>query len=140
MNKHQSGIALIAAIFLVVVIGAALVLLATLSLRNSQQTTQNLLQTRSQLAANAGIEWIIQSLIVNGSAAPCASVTAPPATATTLALAAYPSMTVIVSCDFTTFNRPSQLKTLYRITATAEFGTINEPDYAWAEVEATIEL
>jgi len=140
MKQNQTGIALIAAIFLVVVIGAALVLLATLSIRGSQQTTQNLLQARSQMAANAGIEWMIQTLVINTATAPCASVTSPPATTTTVVLPAYSGFSVVVRCDYTTFNRPSQRKTLYNLTATAEFGSVSDADYAWAEVEATIEL
>ncbi|MFT7291048.1 MAG: hypothetical protein ACI9D8_001504, partial [Reinekea sp.] len=51
MNRTaERGVALIAAIFLVVIIGAGVVLLSILSVRNSQQTTQNLLQIRAQLS------------------------------------------------------------------------------------------
>jgi type II secretory pathway component PulK len=135
MKKKESGIALIAAIFLVVVIGAAFIVLASLTVRNTQQSTQNLLKARAQLAANAGLEATVQRIILNPTATGWCN-----NTATTVNVAAYSNFTVQVNCDRSDYNRPSQQIALYTLTATAEYGSSNDNDYVWTEISATIEL
>lgn len=133
--KKQQGVALIAAIFLVVVIGAALVFLATLSLRNTQQTTQNLLQMRAQLAAQAGLDATVQRLVMApGSAAWCNGA------ALTISVPVYAAYDVSVRCQQKTFNRPSQEIPIFELSATAEYGSNADPDYTWTEISATIGL
>lgn len=134
MRKQQQGIALIAAIFLVVIIGSALVLLATLSTRNSQQTTQSLLQIRAQIAAQAGLEYAVQRLVL-----------APTNTAwctgtQSVSIAVYSEFSVNLTCNSNIYNRPSQQITLYRLETTAEYGNQDSADYAWSKLEATVEL
>lgn len=135
MKKKESGIALIAAIFLVVVIGVALIVLASLTVRNTQQSTQNLLKARAQLAASSGLEATVQRIILapaatgwcNGSAA---SVNVP----------AYSDFSVQITCSENSYNRPSQAIALYTLSATAEYGSSDDIDYVWTEISATIEL
>lgn len=130
MKKRESGIALIAAIFLVVVIGAALVILATLSVRNSQQTTQNLLQARAYLSASAALEYAVQTIVETASCPTNGPVSVP----------SYSDFSVNLNCSSNAYNRPSQEITLFELTATAEFGTVDSADYVWTEQKATIEL
>lgn len=137
-HKSQRGVALIAAIFLVVVIGAAVTLLAVLSSRNSQQTTQSLLLVRAQLAANAGLEATIQSIVLNPTTGLCA--TAPAETTSTVSVPAYSDYLVTVTCQRVPYNRPSQEIFIYNLVGQAEFGSPNNADYVWAELTATIEL
>lgn len=128
--KNQQGIALIAAIFLVVVIGVALVVLATLSGRNTQQTTQNLLQMRAQSAAISAIEFGVQNILVNDACDADIPV----------AISAFANFNVRLQCVSADFNPASQSITLYNLNATAEFGSPADADYVWAEMSATVEL
>lgn len=135
MKKKESGIALIAAIFLVVVIGVALIVLASLTVRNTQQSTQNLLKARAGLAASAGLEATVQRIILAPAATGWCN-----NTASAVTIPAYTDFTVQVSCVRNDYNRPSQQIALYTLTATAEYGSSNDNDYVWTEISATIEL
>lgn len=130
-RQNQQGIALIAALFLVVIIGAAVVLMAVLSIRNSQQTTQNLLQTRAVMAANAAIEYGAHSL-VNGS--DCVTI------AGTVNVPAFSDFSVTLTCADNSYNRTSQAITIFELSVVAEFGSEADADYVWTQTDATIEL
>ncbi len=131
--KNQRGIALIAAIFLVVVIGAALVLLATLSLRGSQQTTQNLLQMRANAAAQAAIDYGVQLLI---SGTNCSA----PSLQGSVAVPAYADFTTNLSCRQNNYNRTSQAISIIELSVVVEYGTADSPDYVWVNQKTTVEL
>lgn len=129
--NRQRGVALVAVIFLIVVIGAALTVMARLSTQSNAQINQSLVQARARQAAGAGIEWAIQRLVEDASA--CAS-------STTVSIPAYSDYTVAVTCTSGGYNRPNQRITLYRLTAQAEVGTADSPEHGWARLEASIEL
>ncbi|WP_196157100.1 hypothetical protein [Reinekea sp. G2M2-21] len=131
--RTQRGIALIAAIFLVVVIGAALILLATLSLRGSQQTTQNLLQMRANAAALAAIDYGVQ-LLISGS-----NCTAPSLQGS-ITVPAYADYTINLSCTQNSYNRTSQAVNIFELSVDVEYGTVDTPDYVWVNQKTTVEL
>ncbi len=134
-HKPQQGVALVAVIFLIVVIGAALVVISRLSVSSSIQVTQNLLQTRARQAAAAGLEWATQQLVEQGGPACSAN--------TTVAVPAYSDYTVTVHCTEGVYNKPnpaSQRVFLYRLTAEAAFGSMNDANYVWTQRNATVEL
>lgn len=128
--RKQRGVALIAAIFLVVVIGAAVTLLAVLSSRNAQQTTQSLLLLRAQMAASAGLEATIQSIVSTGACPTSSNVSVP----------AYSDYNVEVTCQAVPYNRPSQEIDIFNLVSQAEFGSAESPDYVWAELISAVEL
>lgn len=134
-HKPQQGVALVAVIFLIVVIGAALVVISRLSISSSAQVTQNLLQTRARQAASAGLEWATQQLVEQGATACSGN--------TTVAVPAYSDYTVTVLCSEGVYNKPnpaSQRVFLYRLTAQAAFGSMNDANYVWTQRNATVEL
>lgn len=134
-RKPQQGVALVAVIFLIVIIGAALVVMSRLSISSSVQVTQSLLQTRARQAASAGLEWATQQLVEQGATA-CSS-------NTTVAVPAYSDYSVTVRCTEGEYNRPnppSQQVYLYRLTAEAAFGNMNDANYVWTQRNATVEL
>ena len=133
--KRQQGVALVAAIFIVVIIGAALLVMATLSVRTSEQTTQNLLQIRAQFAANAAIEERVQRL-TEGNEADCSNGTA---SSSTISVPAYSEFTVTLDCLYSDYNRPAQQIRLFELSAVAEYSSPDNPDYVWAEVNASVE-
>jgi|TARA_B110000503_G_C6960461_1_gene334814 Tfp pilus assembly protein PilV len=131
-RQSERGVALIAAIFLVVIIGAGVVLLSTLSVRSSQQTTQNLLQLRAQLSVNAALEYGVQAL-VEGVA--CADLASP------VNIASYPGFGIGLVCTSNDYNRvANKTISILSLVATAEWGSPADADYVWAESEAAIEL
>jgi len=136
MNRNpQQGVALVAVIFLIVVIGAALVVISRLSISSSAQVTQNLLQMRAHRAASAGLEWATQRLVEEGATACSAE--------TTVTVPAYGDYTVTVRCTEGVYNRPNpaaQRVFLFRLTAEAAFGTLNDANYVWTQRNATVEL
>ncbi|MEJ2042849.1 MAG: hypothetical protein P8X74_01345 [Reinekea sp.] len=134
--KNQRGIALIAAIFLVVVIGSALAILASLSIRTQQQTNQSLLKMRAQFAASAAIDAQVQKLIEEDSSG--CNEGSPISTAMTIQ--AYNDFNVTVRCSFQRYNRPSQEVRVYNMTAVAEYGAPDQADYVWTELNASAEL
>lgn len=129
--RRESGVALVAAIFLIVVIGLAITLLTSLTVRNTGQMTQTLLSIRAQSAAQAGLEMAIQQLVESGN---CGAVT------NTLTPDALSDFTVTVSCDSAQYGRPAQSFTLFSLTATASHGNPADNDYVWTEINATVEL
>jgi MSHA biogenesis protein MshP len=133
MNNNlssQRGVALVAAIFLIVVIGLAVVVMSVLATRNTQQNTQSLLQMRAQSAAAAGLEYAAQNIVTTST---CTNVSG-------LALNGLSGFSVDVSCVSNEYNRPSQKITLFRLRAIAEYGNVGNADYVWSELTSTVEL
>lgn len=129
-RTRQNGIALVAVIFLIVVIGAALAVMARLSVQSNAQITQSLLQARAKQAAAGGLEWGIQSIVEDQT---CEA-------STTVNLPAYPGYTVTVTCASGAYNRPSQSITLYRLTARAVTGAPGDADYVWTQLDMSVEF
>lgn len=128
--RHQQGVALIAAIFLIVIISAAVTVLSVLASRNSQAVSQSLLQSRAQQAANAGLEFSIQSIVNTGI---CPAIT-------TITVPSYSDYVVEITCDSAQYNTSSDPVTLFTLESSAEFGNENNLDYVWAKTSATVEL
>lgn len=116
--RAQQGAALIAVIFLIVVVAGMGAFAVRTGLEQQQMANLSLLEVRADAAAYSAIEFASHRL--NGGATSCpAIVTLPPATS--------PGMngfTVQLQClDVTSAN------TVYQITATAIYGAFGNPDY-----------
>jgi hypothetical protein len=137
MNRPaERGVALIAAIFLVVIIGGGVVLLSTLSLRSSQQTTQNLLQIRAQLSVAAALEYGVQRLVEGDT---CADLDATNNIA--LTIEAFPGFVTTLNCVQNDYiGPPPNVTSILTMGAVTEWGSANDDDYVWAQLESTIEL
>lgn len=133
--QRQSGFTLVAVIFLIVVIGGALSLLATLSGRSLAQVNQNLLQTQARLAAQAGLEWGTQRLVI-GSDRPSACSTE--LNGASVTVPAYPNIVVTLNCQQRRYNNDRSW--LFDLSASAEYGQLNNADYVWTEQHATLEF
>jgi MSHA biogenesis protein MshP len=128
-NGRSLGFALVAALFLIVVL-AALGLFA-LKLSGAQQQSINLtiLGTRAQAAANAGIEYAAHITL---------STDACPISPINLNQAALSGFTIQVTCLRTTplvlgsppLVCPGGNCSVFELTATATTGTYGRPDYA----------
>jgi MSHA biogenesis protein MshP len=127
--RAASGFALVAAIFLIVVL-AALGLFA-MQLYNAQQqsTTLSLLAARAQAAADTGIEYAANQSLKHGT---CNN--------TTLALnqGALNGFSVNVTCTFTTHIISGVPYPVYDLTATATYGVYGKPEYVSRRAAKTV--
>ena len=126
----QRGFAMVAAIFLLVVLGLLGGLM--LSLTNSQQTSavRDLLGSRAYYAARAGLEWGAYQAV---QASNCPAVSAlPNAVAAT-------GFSVQIACVASgPYNEAGSAVTLYQITSTASAGTLGAHDNAERQLQAIV--
>lgn len=135
---QQGGIALVAVIFLIVVIAAALVTMARLSIRTTAQLNQRLVEARVDLAARSGLEWAIQTLIEDKNDCDASG----GINGDSFTSADYPSIEVSLTCELTQYGRdtPGLRTELYRISATAEYGSQGDSEYGWQQLDIRVEL
>jgi MSHA biogenesis protein MshP len=117
---NQRGFAMIAAIFLLVVLAGLGVGMANFSLMQHTSSAMDVQGARAYQAARAGIEWgLYQSLILTPSVCPAGPISFVPATAPTLA-----GFTVTVTCVTTTNVNTAPPVTVMQLTSIA----CNQPD------------
>ena len=130
-RKKSRGMALLTAIFLIVVLvslGAAVV-----SLSNVEQdtTTKSLLSAKVYYGAKAGLEWGIQQAIGAGS---CAG-----SPGFTLTQSALNGVSVTVTCSTgSTIGSGSSVGNVYYLTSQATVGTLGSLNYAERHLAATV--
>lgn len=132
----QQGFTLVAVIFLILVIGGALALLANLAIQSTDQGTQNLLQSRARYAALAGLEWGTQHLVTAGDTNSRTSLCSGLLQTTNLTVPAYSNVTVSLGCVRSQYGSIN----LFELTARAEYGILGDADYVWTEQNATLEF
>jgi MSHA biogenesis protein MshP len=127
---QQSGIALVAALFLIVVVAS----LGAFAVRigSSQQQTVNLalLGSRALAAANSGIEWAANQAL--GPTPSCASGDL------NLTEGALNGFIVTVTCSATVHNEGGAPITIYVIDSFARAGVYGTPDYVSRRVRARL--
>lgn len=130
---YQHGVALVSAIFLLVVLAALGAYMVGVS--GVQQTTGNqaILGARVYFAAQSGLEWGIQRVIstpAGATAVPCF------ASPTNIALEA--DISVSVTCAKTDHAGGGTTYSFFYLTSTATHGTAGNPDYAERRLETTV--
>ena len=127
--RRQRGFALVAAIFLVVVLALLGIFLVRVSGVQNQTVNIALLGARAFEAARTGIEWgAFQAL----NAASC--------TTTTLNLTegGLNGFDVDVTCTSSTHSETGDTYNIYVIDAIASDGTYGQPDYVSRRMQATV--
>ena len=130
-RKKSLGMALLTAIFLIVVLvslGAAVV-----SLSNVEQDTgtKSLLSAKVYYGAKAGLEWGVQQAIAAGS---CSA-----STGFTLTQGALNGVSVTVTCSTgSTLGSGSSSGNVYYLTSQATVGTLGNLSYAERHLAATV--
>lgn len=133
--RQQEGFTLVAVIFLIVVLGGALALMATLSIQSSGQVSQNLLQSRARLAAQAALQWATQQLVTDSDQTTLCS---NELQNTAVPVLAYPTISVTLDCQQRQYHN-SNIH-LFDLSARAEYGQLGAADYVWTEQHATLEI
>jgi MSHA biogenesis protein MshP len=125
--RRASGVALLSAIFLMVVLvslGAAMAVMSS----TSQNTASKSLQTaKVYYGAKAGLEWGIQRAVAQATCG---------AAGFTLAQGALNGVAVQVTCVQQTTHGGANV--VYYLTSTATIGAVGGLDYAERRVEATV--
>lgn len=132
MRGKQRGMALVGAIFVVVILALLGIYMVTLSGVQHATTSQAVVAARTYYGAKAGLDWGIHQAI-GPTASVCNSSTllAPivgldDIRVTATCACAYPAVCV------------SGATSVYYLTSTAEYGTYGNADYAKRVMEATV--
>lgn len=134
-ESRQRGFGLVAAMFVIIIIAAVIATMARLA--ETQYSTNNLgiQQARAYQAARAGVEYGIAQVLASASCAFNPSLQ-------------LDGFAITVGCTGpTTAEIPEENKTtaantaakFYTITATAEYGSAGNPDYAYRKLTAVVE-
>lgn len=128
----ERGVALVSAIFLLVVLAALGVYMLTIS--GVQQTTSDraLINVRTYFATRAGLEWGIHQVVSAAVGAAC------PATATFSPTGyGFDGVSVTVTCTSNLYI-PGTDTYVYTLTSTATHGTAGTIEYAERKLEASV--
>ncbi|MDO9365876.1 MAG: hypothetical protein Q7T58_06020 [Methylotenera sp.] len=124
-HKIQRGFAIIAAIFLLVVLAALGAFMVTFSNTQHLTSAQDVQGSRAYWAARAGLDWGIA-----GTTATC------PASPTTLSVN---SFSVVVTCELKTYPEASTTISIYNVTSVASTGSVGSLSFIERSVSASIE-
>lgn len=125
--RPERGFALVAALFVMVVIGLAVAAMSRLSVTQTASVDLLLQQARAYQAARAGLEWgIVRTL----AGQPCGDF-------------ALSQASVTVTCTPSpAFDLPEEGRSgvmFYELVATAEVGTPGSLEHAWRRLSVTME-
>lgn len=135
MRKHQSGSALLTAVFIITVLALLAAFMITGSGTQHQQSTRALIASQAHYAARTGIDYGLYQAVRAGSC-PTGATTALPALTISLAAGSY---TVDVSCTATTHpddGGSSGNFVMYVIDASATFGSPGDAFFAQRRMRA----
>ena len=134
MTRHRlhrhSGMALIAALFLIVVVATLGVFAVRIGAGQQQTVNLALLGSRALAAANSGIEWAMYQALTAGVACPSGTLT--------LNQGALNGFTVTVTCSVTTHTESGASISVYSIESFARAGAYGTPDYVSRRVRTRL--
>lgn len=133
--QQQNGMALIAVIFIMIVMSGAVLMMSRLADMQAAERTMDVMAARAQSSAKAGLQWAIKQIQDNGSC-PGAS-----ETFTMDAESDLSGFSVTVTCGATDFTEGLNTITLYNVTAQANFSAIDTTgEYVFRRLTAVVEL
>ncbi len=129
-HPAQRGFAIVAAIFLVVVLAALGAFMLTFSTVQHITSAQDVQGTRAYQAARTGIEWGAYQVLQNSSCPGSTSLTAGGTQA---------GFTIVVQCvSYGPYTEGGNNVNMYQITSTASQGTVGSATYVERQLQATI--
>lgn len=138
---RQRGFALVAAIFIVVVLAVLGVMMVTLSGVQRATATAAVQGARAYHAARAGVEWGIYGAL-NNTVATCGNSPSPPNPPTTnnfnLAVNGLNGFAVTVDCGYTEHRESSATYNVYVINATATSGAFGSDSFVSRTLRTTV--
>lgn len=132
-RNRQTGFSIIAALFLIVVLGAMALFLASITATTHQVSALAYRESQALLAARAGVERAIFQEVSGGQNGACDSAGTLPA------LAAYPGFTIAVTCSVSVHTEQGNSQDVYVLTITARAGGAPpQPGYVRRVLQATV--
>lgn len=121
----QSGLSIISAIFMLVLLAALAAFMLTFSMSSNVTQAQDIQGSRAYWAARSGLEWGAYRVLQDGA---CAT--------TTLTLSGF---TVAVTCTLSgPYQEGGGNVNIYRITSTANEGTLGSVGFVERQLQATV--
>lgn len=133
-SHAQRGMALVAALFLIIVLAALGAFAVRLSSSQQQSINLSLLGDRALAAANSGVEFGANRCL-RGNACGAATTVFPPLNLNQMALKGF---TVGVTCTHTTPSINGVPYNVYELSAVAFSGVYGTPDYVSRRVSKTV--
>lgn len=142
--RPERGFALVAALFVLVIVAAVVVLMSRLSVTQNTSLDLSVQQARAYQAARAGLEWGLHQLLLESNTTGVC-----PEGSVSMAGSGLAEFSVSLACAKLPCTTPACAQTytegtrtfnLYRLTATASNGSPDSRvDYAWRRLEVTVE-
>lgn len=126
---RQSGISLVPALFLLIVLAALGVVAVRMSGVQQQTVVLAMQSARAYAAARAGMEWAAYQALVNGSCG---------VSSTALTEAGLAGFTVDTTCTSSAHSEGPDTVTVYVIEAFAWSGAYGTPDYVSRRMRSTV--
>lgn len=124
-RARQSGLSIISAIFMLVLLAALAAFMLTFSMSSNVTQAQDIQGSRAYWAARSGLEWGAYRVLQDNA---CAT--------TTLTLSGF---TVAVTCTLSgPYLEGGSNVSIYRITSTANEGTLGSVGYVERQLQATV--
>ena len=130
VGQAQRGFAIVAAIFLLVVLSALGAFMLTFSSVQHITSAQDVQGTRAYQAARTGIEWGAYQVLISSSCPLSTSLTAGGTQA---------GFSIVVQCNsFPSTTEGGNTVSMYQIISTASQGTVGSATYVERQLQATI--
>lgn len=133
MRHKKQGFALIAAIFILVILGVLSAFVVNISAITHRTTTYALEGARALFAAHSGLEWATQQVVSNPT-------TCPIDTTLNLNQGGATGIDVVVSCIATEFTEGINTFNLFEISAVASRGAFGTVDFVSREMKVFVTL
>lgn len=127
--RRQTGMSLIPALFLLIVLAGLGAVAVRLSGTQHQTTALAMQSARAYAAAQAGIDWAAYQALTNNS---CSNASL------TLTEAGLSGFSVATTCTSTTHTEGANTVSVYVIDAFAQSGSYGTPDYVSRRIRASV--
>ena len=131
--QQGNGFALVAALFLIIVLAALGLFAVKISSTQQQSIDLELLGARAQAAADSGIEYAASQLFKNGKT--CANIIAAPLNFTQGALKGFSAQ---FTCVLSSHTDGIATHTVYELISTATYGTYGTTNYVSRQQKRTV--
>ncbi len=135
--KRTRGFTLVAAVFLVAVLAALAVTLASLVATSRQVSTLSIMGARAWEAASSGVEWAVYQALNAPATLNCGN---PAGVSFTLSGGVLDGFRISVVCNETSGITEGAVGpySVYSLTVTASRGSIGDPDFLYRTIQATV--
>lgn len=132
-HRQQTGFALLAAIFILVILGMVSAFVVNISGMTHRTSVYAVEGARAIFAARSGLEWGVKQIVDMPTACP---------TATTLSLTqgGASGFSVSVSCTASSFTEGTATFNVFVLTSIAERGSFGSTDYVSRQMQVTVTL